>query len=99
VPANWPIGKICREAAQIVSRAWTRTSSGASDAGAQARQLWGESDRVFNSNTGWAPKSRIRIMSGGRLLLKEAAGRDARLHDARYTAATVILVLDVRSAA
>ena len=27
-----PIGKMCREAAQIVSRAWTRASSGAGDA-------------------------------------------------------------------
>src|SRR5687768_5468057 len=34
-------------------------------------------------------------MSGGRPLLKEAAGWVARLHDARYMAATVLLVLDV----
>ena len=27
VPATWPIGKMCREAAQMVSRAWTGVPS------------------------------------------------------------------------
>jgi hypothetical protein len=60
VPATWPIGKMCREAAQIVfegvdaSIEWREWRQGA-----QARQLWEECDRVFTSNTGLAPEPEL----------------------------------------
>lgn len=63
---------------------------------ARARQLWRESGRVFTSATGEPtrsldPNDRHRWKA----LLKAAGVRDARLHDARHTAATDLLVLGV----
>ena len=59
-----------------------------------ARQLWRESGRVFTSATGGATQSQLRL-ARWKALLKAAGVRDARLHDARHTAATVLLVLRV----
>jgi integrase len=60
----------------------------------QAGSIWRESGRVFTSATGDA----LQLSSDyyrWKALLKVAGVRDARLHDARHTAATVLLVLGV----
>jgi integrase len=59
-----------------------------------ARQLWQESDRVFTSPTG-SPLNPNSDYHRWKALLKAAGVRDGRLHDARHTAATVLLVLGV----
>lgn len=59
-----------------------------------ARQLWQAGDWVFTSPTG-APLNPNSDYHRWKALLKEAGVRDARLHDARHTAATVLLVLGV----
>jgi integrase len=60
----------------------------------QARQLWTEGGWVFTSETGQPinPSTDYHAWKG---LLKRAGVREARLHDARHTAATVLLVLGV----
>ena len=60
----------------------------------QARQLWVEGDWVFASPTG-APLNPNTDYRDWKSLLKEAGVRDGRLHDARHTAATVLLLLGV----
>ncbi|GAB3920026.1 site-specific integrase [Microlunatus endophyticus] len=60
----------------------------------RARQLWEDGDWVFTSPTG-APLNPNSDYHRWKALLKEAGVRDARLHDARHTAATVLLVLGV----
>jgi integrase len=59
-----------------------------------ARQLWREGDWVFASATGQAlnPNSDYHRWKA---LLRAAGVRDGRLHDARHTAATVLLILGV----
>jgi integrase len=59
-----------------------------------ARQVWQEGDWVFTSQTGrpLVPNSDYHRWKA---LLKAAGVRDARLHDARHTAATVLLILGV----
>jgi integrase len=59
-----------------------------------ARQFWHEGDWVFTSPTGrpLVPNSDYHRWKA---LLKAARVRDARLHDARHTAATVLLILGV----
>jgi integrase len=59
-----------------------------------AGQLWREGNWVFSSPLGEPvnPNSDYRAWKA---LLKAAGVRDARLHDARHTAATVLLVLGV----
>jgi integrase len=59
---------------------------------ALARQLWHEEGWVFASPTGQPINPRTDYNAWKRLL-KEAGLREARLHDARHTAATVLLVL------
>ena len=59
-----------------------------------ARELWQESDRVFTSLTG-RPLNPNSDYHRWKALLKKAGVRDGRLHDARHTAATVLLVLGV----
>ncbi|MGH8893241.1 MAG: tyrosine-type recombinase/integrase [Actinomycetes bacterium] len=61
---------------------------------ARAGQLWCEGGWVFASPTGEAlnPNTDYRAWKA---LLKDAGVRDARLHDARHTAATALLVLGV----
>ena len=59
-----------------------------------ARQLWSEGGWVFTSATGQPlnPNSDYRAWKA---LTRRAGVRDARLHDARHTAATVLLVLGI----
>ena len=59
-----------------------------------ARQVWQEGDWVFTSQTGRAlvPNSDYHRWKA---LLRAAGVRNARLHDARHTAATVLLILGV----
>jgi integrase len=59
-----------------------------------ARQLWSEGEFVFTSRTG-EPINPNTDYHAWRALTKRAGVRDARLHDARHTAATVLLVLGV----
>ena len=59
-----------------------------------ARQLWNEGGFVFTSRTG-EPINPNTDYHAWRALTKRAGVRDARLHDARHTAATVLLVLGV----
>ena len=59
-----------------------------------ARQLWRDGDWVFTSATG-EPLNLNSDYHRWKALLKEAGVRDGRLHDARHTAATVLLVLGV----
>jgi integrase len=57
-----------------------------------AEQLWRDEGWVFASPTGQPINPRTDYTEWKRLL-KEAGLREARLHDARHTAATVLLVL------
>ncbi|WP_420123764.1 tyrosine-type recombinase/integrase [Nakamurella sp.] len=59
-----------------------------------ARQLWQDGDWVFTSRVG-APLNPSSDYHRWKALLREAGVRDGRLHDARHTAATVLLVLGV----
>lgn len=59
-----------------------------------ARQLWTEEGWVFASSTGAAINPNTDYHRW-KALLRKAGVRDARLHDARHTAATVLLVLGV----
>jgi integrase len=59
-----------------------------------ARQLWRESGYVFTTPTG-QPLIPNSDYHRWKALLKAAGVRDGRLHDARHTAATVLLVLGV----
>jgi integrase len=59
---------------------------------AAARQLWHDEGWAFASPTGQPINPRTDYNQWKRLL-KEAGLREARLHDARHTAATVLLVL------
>lgn len=59
-----------------------------------ARQLWRDGDWVFTSPAG-KPLNLNSDYRRWKALLKEAGVRDGRLHDARHTAATVLLVLGV----
>lgn len=61
---------------------------------AAARQLWQDGEWVFTSAIG-APLNPNSDYHRWKALLKEAGVRDGRLHDARHTAATVLLVLGV----
>ena len=60
----------------------------------EARQLWQEGDWVFTSEVGTPlnPNSDYRRWKA---LLRRAGVPDGRLHDARHTAATVLLILGV----
>lgn len=60
----------------------------------QARQLWTEGDWVFASPTG-RPLNPNADYHEWKSLLRAAGVREARLHDARHTAATVLLLLAV----
>ena len=64
---------------------------------ARASQLWVETGRVFTDRFGRAvmPNSDYHAWKA---LLKRAGVRETRLHDARHTAATVLLALEVPSA-
>jgi integrase len=59
-----------------------------------AAQLWQEGEWVFTTPTGQPVNPRTDYTEWKRLL-KAAGLRDARLHDARHTAATVLLLLEV----
>jgi integrase len=59
-----------------------------------AGSLWSETGRVFTDPIGGAIKPNSDYHAW-KALLKRAGVRDARLHDARHTAATVLLVLGV----
>jgi integrase len=63
-----------------------------------ARQLWQEGDWVFASETG-QPLIPRTDWDRWKELLKSAGIRDGRLHDARHTAATVLLILGVNERA
>jgi integrase len=60
----------------------------------KAAQLWRESGYVFTSPTG-EPINPSTDYHQWKRLLVEAGLRDGRLHDARHTAATVLLILGV----
>jgi integrase len=64
---------------------------------ARARALWTEKGYVFTSPTG-EPLNPNTDYHKWKELLKAAGVRDARLHDARHTAATVLLILGVSDA-
>ncbi|MEU6759501.1 site-specific integrase [Streptomyces sp. NPDC046685] len=64
---------------------------------ALARDLWTEKGYVFASPTG-EPLNPNTDYHKWKELLKAAGVRDARLHDARHTAATVLLILGVPDA-
>jgi integrase len=59
-----------------------------------ATQLWREGDWVFSTRLG-DPLSPSSDYHEWKRLLKAAGVRDGRLHDARHTAATVLLLLGV----
>jgi Phage integrase family len=59
---------------------------------AAARQLWHEEDWVFATQTGQPINPRTDYNDWKRLL-RDAGLREGRLHDARHTAATVLLIL------
>ncbi|MFF9237238.1 tyrosine-type recombinase/integrase [Streptomyces sp. NPDC014801] len=59
-----------------------------------AGQRWEENGLVFPDEYGRSPSHR-RDWTEWKALLKEAKVRDGRLHDARHTAATVLLILGV----
>ncbi|WP_371567038.1 tyrosine-type recombinase/integrase [Streptomyces canus] len=59
-----------------------------------AGKRWEENGLVFPDEYGRSPSHR-RDWSEWKALLAEAKVRDARLHDARHTAATVLLILGV----
>jgi integrase len=59
-----------------------------------ARHLWQDEGWVFASPTGEPVKPHTDYREWKRLL-RQAGLREARLHDARHTAATVLLLLDV----
>lgn len=61
---------------------------------AAARQLWEEKGYVFTSPTG-EPLNPNTDYHRWKELLQDAGVRDARLHDARHTASTVLLLLGV----
>ena len=63
-----------------------------------AGQLWQESGRVFTTCLG-RPLSPNTDYHEWKDLLKSAGVRDARLHDARHTAATVLLVIGAQQRA
>ena len=60
----------------------------------RAAQLWTDGDWVFATPTG-APINPRTDYTDWKRLLAAAGLRDARLHDARHTAATVLLILGV----
>ncbi|MCO8274773.1 site-specific integrase [Actinoplanes sp. TRM 88003] len=60
----------------------------------RAAQLWEEGDWVFAQPNG-RPIDPRADHDAWKALLQEAGVRDARLHDARHTAATILLVLGV----
>jgi integrase len=57
-----------------------------------ARQLWRDEGWVFTTPTG-GPLNHYTDNRDWKRLLREAGLREARLHDARHTAATVLLIL------
>ncbi|WP_195730764.1 tyrosine-type recombinase/integrase [Streptomyces albidoflavus] len=59
-----------------------------------AGNLWTESDYVFTKPLG-GPLSPNTDYHGWKRLLEDAGVRDARLHDARHTAATVLMLLGI----
>jgi integrase len=61
---------------------------------ARAGQLWVETGRVFTDRFGRAVKPNSDYHAW-KALLKRAGVRETRLHDARHTAATVLLALEV----
>lgn len=61
---------------------------------AHARDLWTDGDWVFATATG-GPINPNTDYHRWKALLQKAGVRDVRLHDARHTAATVLLVLGV----
>ena len=66
-------------------RRWTAITRG---------RLWQDGDWVFTSPVG-KPLNPNSDYHRWKALLREAGVRDGRLHDARHTAATVLLVLGV----
>lgn len=60
----------------------------------RAGQLWEDGNWVFATETG-APINPRTDWSHWKVLLRDAGIRDSRLHDARHTAATVLLLLGV----
>jgi integrase len=60
----------------------------------RAGQLWQDGDWLFATETGASINPRTD-WSGWKRLLTDAGVRDGRLHDARHTAATVLLLLGV----
>lgn len=60
----------------------------------RARQLWVDGEWVFTTKTGH-PLNPNSDYHAWKALVRKAGVREARLHDARHTAATVLLVLAV----
>lgn len=68
--------------------------AGQSKKRATARQLWQEAEWVFTDDLGKPVNPRFDYEEWKRLL-RAAKVRDGRLHDARHTAATVLLILGI----
>ncbi|MBP5938562.1 tyrosine-type recombinase/integrase [Streptomyces acidiscabies] len=83
VPLPGPLVVMLRAHAEIQQR--ERKAAG---------DLWGESDYVFTKPLG-GPLSPNTDYHDWKRLLDDAGVRDARLHDARHTAATVLMLLGV----
>jgi integrase len=64
----------------------------------KAAQLWDEGGWVFTTPTG-RPLNPNTDFHEWKKLLRQAGVRDGRLHDARHTAATVLMVLGVQERA
>jgi integrase len=64
----------------------------------KAAQLWDEGGWVFTSPTG-RPLNPNTDYHEWKKLLRDAGVRDGRLHDARHTAATVLMILGVQERA
>lgn len=64
----------------------------------RAAQLWHESGWIFTTETG-EPVNPRTDWDRWKKLLRTAGVRDGRLHDARHTAATVLLLLGVHERA
>jgi integrase len=83
VPLPGPLVRMLRAHKEI--QAWERKAVG---------DLWSESDYVFTKPLG-GPLSPNTDYHDWKRLLEDAGVRDARLHDARHTAATVLMLLGV----
>lgn len=92
---SWPTG--CAAARGILELLRTHADDQAHER-ENAAQLWLDEGWIFATETG-APINPRSDWDAWKRLLVEAGVRDGRLHDARHTAATVLLLLGVHERA